>query len=199
MQRQWAHRIAAIHSPTQVDHTHVHSCTCIPYSNNIQVHLQGNIKQVTRLQHRCPELHPKVDDSIWVIRSNAHQQLSRGVRAGHLVQLSLIVKRCFQDTLAGCKPKDMTRGDRREGLHMHAVHNGDRTEMCSVAQAPLAAVFGMNGGWVVTIDARLKKSSKPLHVPPPHPHPHSSQITIHPRLASSPKFPTAYSCTTVAQ
>ena len=79
---------------------------------------------------------------------------------------------------------------------MHAVHS-DRTEMCSVAQAPLAAVFRMGGGWVVTIDARLKKSSKPLHVPPPHPH--SSQITIHPSLASSPKFPTAYSCTTVAQ
>ena len=36
---------------------------------------------------------------------------------------------------------------------MHADRNNDKTEMCSVAQAPLAAVFGMGGGWVVTIDA----------------------------------------------
>ena len=76
---------------------------------------------------------------------------------------------------------------------MHADRNNDKTEMCSVAQAPLAAIFGMSGGWVATIDARLKRSSKPLHVPThtapgsqytlvSHPAPSIQQHILVPRL-----------------
>ena len=101
---QWyMHTHAHKHMRVHTRHTHT------PDSNNIQLHLHGDVKQVAGLLHRGPELHPEVADGVRVVSPDADQQLCRGVGAGHLAQLNLVVKGHLADILAGGKPEVETR------------------------------------------------------------------------------------------